>query len=142
MIILVVKQLIICATCKKKFNRAFICNIYLVQLNRPMQCAGGCVLCRLCFSEQSGCRLHNISSTRAAVSTTANTLANCPALENVGDWDLDLNIDDMFKTDKEVNVHVQLIMNEEQSSGVDTLKRGMYITVYRYISLSMLYYYD
>ena len=104
-----------------------------------MQCAGGCVLCTLCYSEQSGCRLHNMSSTRAAVSTTANTLANCPALENVGDWDLELNIDDMFKTDKEVNVHLQLIMNEEQSPGVDTLKRGMYITIYRYISLCLCY---
>ncbi|KAM9471320.1 uncharacterized protein ACWYII_007194 [Salvelinus alpinus] len=121
MIIPVMKQLIICATCIKKFNRAFICNNYLIQLNRPVQCAWGCVLCRLCYSEQSGCRLHNISSTRAALSTTANTLANFPALENVGDWDLELNIDDKFKTDKEVNVHVQLIMNEEQSSGVDTL---------------------
>ncbi|XP_029529896.2 uncharacterized protein LOC115137711 isoform X1 [Oncorhynchus nerka] len=122
MIIPVVKQLTICGTCKKKkFNRAFICNNYSIQLNRPMQCAGGCPLC---YSEQSGCRLHNMSSTRAAVSTTANTLANCPALENVGDWDLELNIDDMFKTDKEVNVHLQLIMNEEQSPGVDSLKRA------------------
>ncbi|KAM9471327.1 uncharacterized protein ACWYII_007200 isoform 1-T1 [Salvelinus alpinus] len=78
MIIPVMKQLIICATCKKKFNRAFICNNYLIQLNRTVQCAWGCVLCRLCYSEQSGCRLHNISSTRAALSTTANTLANFP----------------------------------------------------------------
>lgn len=137
MLLPLVKQLIICATCKTTFNRAFICNNYLIQLNRPMHCACGCVLCTLCYSGQGGCRLHNILSRRAAVSIPVNALANCPALDTVGDWDLELNIDDMFKTDNEVNVHVQLIMNAEQSSGVGTLKTGMCITIYRYIYISL-----
>ncbi|KAM9398679.1 uncharacterized protein ACWYII_031232 [Salvelinus alpinus] len=116
------QKLIICSACTTTFNRAVICNTYLIQLNRPIQCACGCVLCTLCYSQQRGCSLHNMSSTRAPVSTTASTLANCPALEHLGAWDLELNIGDMFKTDNEVNVHVQLLMNKEQSPDMDTLR--------------------
>jgi hypothetical protein len=135
------QKLIICSACTTTFNRAVICNTYLIQLNRPIQCACGCVLCTLCYSQQRGCSLHNMSSTRAPVSTTASTLANCPALEHLGAWDLELNIGDMFKTDNEVNVHVQLLMNKEQSPDMDTLRPGRYITISRSLYVNFLYYY-
>ncbi|XP_036828292.1 serine-rich adhesin for platelets-like [Oncorhynchus mykiss] len=141
MITPLMKQLIICSTCTRTFNRAVICNTYLIQLNRPIQCACGCVLCTLCYSEHGGCSRHNMSSTRAPVSTTASTLANCPALEHLGAWDLELNKGDVFKTDNEVNVHVQLLMNKEQSPDMDTLRPGRYITISRSLYVNFLYYY-
>lgn len=126
-----VKQLIICSTCRTTFNRAVICEAYLIQLNRPIQCACGCVLCTLCYSKHRGCHLHNVISTKALVSTTASTLANCPALEHVGVWDLVLDEGDMFRTDNGSDDQVQLLMNEAQFPEVDTLRSGMYIIIRR-----------
>ncbi|XP_028974609.1 uncharacterized protein LOC114835055 [Esox lucius] len=117
-----VKQLILCSSCNKTFNRSVICQKYLIQLNKPIQCACGCVICTLCYSEQHGCHMHSILSTQGAVNVTASTLASCPSLEHVGDWDLELNPDDRFKTDSEMNGYVQEIMNEEHAPGVDKLR--------------------
>ncbi|XP_034146530.1 uncharacterized protein LOC117592742 isoform X2 [Esox lucius] len=117
-----VKQLILCSSCNKTFNRSVICQKYLIQLNKPIQCACGCVICTLCYREQHGCHMHSILSTQGAVNVTASTLASCPSLEHVGDWDLELNPDDRFKTDSEMNGYVQEIMNEEHAPGVDKLR--------------------
>lgn len=93
------ERMILCSACKSTFNWAVICNDYLIQLNRPIQCACGCVLCTLCYRKQAGCREHNVSSKRATLNTTANNLASCPEVEHLGEWDLDINSDDQFQTD-------------------------------------------
>lgn len=120
----VVKKLILCSTCNKPFNRAVICHDYMIQLNRPIQCACSCVICTLCYRQQGGCHVHNVSSTRGAINTTASILASSPDLETLGQWDLDLKLDDHFKTDDDVNIHVQRILNDEDVPSVEKLRTG------------------
>ncbi|XP_055362714.1 uncharacterized protein LOC114850818 isoform X2 [Betta splendens] len=107
-----VKRSILCSVCKMIFNRAVICREYLIQLNRPVQCVCGCVICTLCYREQGGCRMHNVSSKQGPICTLVNAIASCPELEGLGDWDVKLNLDDHFKTDDQVNRHVQQIMEQ------------------------------
>lgn len=89
--------------------------------------------------------MHNILSTLGAVNTTASTLASCPDLENLGDWDLELEINDHFKTDKEVNRHVRQNMHEEQAPDVEEqapdvekLRTGRCISIYLVVRLRSL----
>ncbi|KAI4822176.1 hypothetical protein KUCAC02_007735 [Chaenocephalus aceratus] len=117
-----VRRSVLCSSCEKTFNRSVICNEYLIQLNRPIQCVCGCVLCTLCYREQEGCRAHNVSSQRGTVITTVSALASCPELENQGDWDLLLEPNDQFKTEREVNGDVRLVTNEEQAPDLEKLK--------------------
>jgi len=128
-----VKQSILCSNCKKTFDRAVICEDFLIQLNRPVQCACGCVTCTLCYRELRGCRVHNMSYTHGQVNTTANRLAGCSDLENIGEWDLELKTDDNFMTDEEVDGHVQQLMNETQVPSVTRLREGRRISISLYV---------
>lgn len=133
----IVKEAIRCSACSNIFNRAVICHEYLIQLNRPIQCACGCVICTLCYHDQKGCHVHNVLSSRAPVNATANNLASCPDLKTFGDWDLVLNGDDPFKT--EVNAYVEQITNGAQSPGFQELQSGRCINP----TVSLVeYYYD
>ncbi|KAJ8009854.1 hypothetical protein DPEC_G00068510 [Dallia pectoralis] len=117
-----VQKLISCSVCNNTFNRTFVCEDYLIQLNRPIQCACCCVLCSLCYREQKGCRTHKIVSTRAVVNATASILASCPDMEKVGEWDLELDDMDHFKTEADINRHVQQLMTRERTPGIEALR--------------------
>lgn len=121
----IVKEAIRCSTCSKIFNRAVICHDYLIQLNRPIQCACGCVICTLCYQHQRGCSQHNVSSSRGPVNAIANNLTSCPDLKNLGDWDLERNADDHFKM--EANTHVQQMIKEVPRPGFRELQNGRYL---------------
>lgn len=121
-----VQQLIICSSCTTTFNRAVVCHEYLIQLNRPVQCVCGCVKCTLCYRSQGGCCLHNIASTRGAVNTTSNTLASCSELENLGEWDLKLQVEDHSKADGKVDRDVQQMMYDEHALSVKQLRVGRF----------------
>lgn len=124
----IVDEAIRCSTCRELFNRAVICHNFLIQLNRPIQCACGCVICTLCYHHQGGCRQHHVLSSRGPVNTIANNLASCPELKNLGDWDLELDANDPFK--KEVNAHVQQIIMGVKNPGIQELQQGrcIYLT--------------
>ena len=128
-----VKQSILCSSCDKIFDRAVICEDFLIQLNRPIQCECGCVTCTLCTREQRSCRVHTKSSTHGQVNTTASRLAGCPDLENLGEWDLELDVSDNFKTDDDVDSHVQQLLNETSVPGVTRLREGRCISISLYI---------
>ncbi|KAJ8009764.1 hypothetical protein DPEC_G00067610 [Dallia pectoralis] len=117
-----VQKLISCSVCNNTFNRTFVCEDYLIQLNRPIQCACCCVLCSLCYREQKGCRTHKIVSARAVVNATASILASCPDMEKVGEWDLELDDMDHFKTEADINRHVQQLMTGERTPGIEALR--------------------
>ncbi|KAJ7983588.1 hypothetical protein DPEC_G00376130 [Dallia pectoralis] len=119
-----VQKLISCSVCNNTFNRTFVCEDYLIQLNRPIQCACCCVLCSLCYREQKGCRTHKIVSARAVVNATASILASCPDMERVGEWDLELDDMDHFKTEADINRHVQQLMTGERTPGIEALRSG------------------
>ncbi|XP_045081827.1 uncharacterized protein LOC123492750 [Coregonus clupeaformis] len=118
----IVRQSILCSGCNNTFNRAVICHDYLIQLNRPIQCACGCVLCTLCYRGQGGCHFHKVSSKRGLVNATVNTLASCPDLESLGVWDLELDIHDRFKTYEEANGHVLKMLCEAQAPDLVQLR--------------------
>lgn len=120
-----VKEAIRCRACNNIFNRAFICHDYLIQLNRPIQCVCGCVLCTLCYQDQNGCRVHSIVSTRGPVNATANNLACLPDLKHLGNWDLQINTGDSFKT--AANLCVQQMMMGAQRPELKDLQNGMCI---------------
>ena len=127
-----VKGLVVCSTCNKTFNRAVICHLYHIQLNRPVQCACGCVICTICYRDQGGCRAHNVSSIGGGggiINSTASILASSPDMEKLGDWDLELNVDDHFKTDGEVNRDVRRIMTEEQVLDLEKLHTGRFVSL-------------
>ena len=118
-----VKLLVSCSTCGKIFNRTVVCHEYQIQLNRPVQCACGCVICTLCYREQEGCHVHVVSK-NGTVNSTASTLASCSDLEHIGVWDIELDIRDQFKTEDAINSHVQGIMNGPDAPDMTTLKNG------------------
>ncbi|KAK2814716.1 hypothetical protein Q5P01_000550 [Channa striata] len=93
--------LITCVACSRVFNRVAVCQGYLLQLNRPVQCLCGCVICTLCYRTHRGCLKHSVSSAHGPVNATARYLAECPQLESVGTWDLGRDEADRFKTGKE-----------------------------------------
>lgn len=123
----IVKEAIRCSTCSKIFNRAVICHDYLIELNKPIQCVCGCVICTLCYNSRKGCSVHNVLSSRAPVNVTANILASCPDLKNLGDWDFELSADDPFKM--EVDAYVQQIIKGEQSPRFRDLRGGRCINL-------------
>ncbi|KAK2821073.1 hypothetical protein Q5P01_024032 [Channa striata] len=95
--------LITCVACSRVFNRVVVCHGYLLQLNRPVQCLCGCVICTLCYRTHRGCLKHSVSSAHGPVNATTRYLAECPQLESVGTWDLGRDEADRFKTGNEVN---------------------------------------
>lgn len=129
LLLAIVNEAIQCSTCNKIFNRAVICHDYLIELNRPIQCACGCVLCTLCYRNQKGCCVHSVISSRGPINVIANNLASCSDLKDLGDWDLEFNADDPFKT--EANVYVQQIIKGVQNPGFQELQSGrcIYLTV-------------
>ncbi|XP_078807016.1 uncharacterized protein LOC144996400 [Oryzias latipes] len=112
-----------CQSCSRVFNRAPVCRGYLLQLNRPMQCLCGCVLCTLCFRAQGGCRKHWVISEHGTVNATANALADMPGMEAVGVWDLEREGRDRFMTGIETEECVERML-AEGSPSKEELKRA------------------
>ncbi|KAK2812876.1 hypothetical protein Q5P01_000953 [Channa striata] len=115
--------LITCVACSRVFNRAAVCHGYLLQLNRPVQCLCGCVICTLCYRTHRGCLKHSVSSAHGPVNATASYLAECPQLESVGTWDLGRDEADRFKTGKEVNECVRRMI-EDRAPTASELKQA------------------
>ncbi|XP_041835355.1 uncharacterized protein LOC121636116 [Melanotaenia boesemani] len=105
-----IEESVKCSACAKTFNRAVIAHNYLIQLNRPIQCVCGCVICLTCYRTQRGCNLHQITSAHASVNTVVSELASCPSLEQLGEWDLEPDKQDWFYSQEEVNSDVQMIL--------------------------------
>ncbi|XP_036066914.1 uncharacterized protein LOC118598360 [Oryzias melastigma] len=118
-----VENLITCPACSRVFNRAPVCQEYLLQLNRPVQCLCGCVLCTICYREQGGCQRHGVISKHGAVNYTANVLADLPEMESVGVWDLKREDGDRIMLKGETEQCVQ-IMLAERTPAPDELKRA------------------
>ncbi|KAL7370584.1 hypothetical protein ABVT39_004878 [Epinephelus coioides] len=132
----IVKRAILCSACGVTFNRAVICREYLIQLNRPVQCICGCVLCTLCYRDQSGCSAHKIQSTHGAINSTANSLASCLVLMNEGQWDLDHVDSDAYKTERDVNIHVQSLTQAEQPPDIAKLQDSRCVVLWFHIHKS------
>ncbi|RVE55585.1 hypothetical protein OJAV_G00234810 [Oryzias javanicus] len=118
-----VKNLITCPSCSRVFNRAPLCQEYLLQLNRPVQCLCGCVLCTICYRGQGGCQRHGVVSKHGAVNYTANVLADLPEVESVGVWDLEREDSDRIMPKGETEQCVQ-IMLAEGTPAPDELKQA------------------
>lgn len=54
--------------------------------------------------------MHNIVSKHSPICSPANTLASCPELDSLREWDLKLRIDDHFKTDEQVDKDVHRLI--------------------------------
>lgn len=117
-----IRQLITCTACNTVFNRGVICSLFQIQLNRPIQCTCGCVMCTICYRDQRGCKIHNMVSTRGAVNTTANVLASRPELDSVGQWALEFDTSDPFKA--HTDVYVQTIMRGDKGPEEHELQNG------------------
>lgn len=117
-----IKQLITCSACTSVFNRGVICYQYQIQLNQPIQCACGCVLCTMCYREHVGCRAHGLISKRALVNTAVSTLASSAELETVGKWALEYDIDDLCKVS--THTYVQSIMTTGEGPTEQQLESG------------------
>ncbi|XP_078797131.1 uncharacterized protein LOC144994583 [Oryzias latipes] len=110
------EDLITCPSCRRVFNRAPVCCGYLLQLNRPVQCLCGCVLCTLCIRAQGGCRKHWVVSENGMVNATANALADMPEMEAVGAWELEREGSDRFMTRIEKEECVERMLAEGSPS--------------------------
>ncbi|XP_032363714.1 uncharacterized protein LOC116677135 isoform X2 [Etheostoma spectabile] len=124
MLLIAVKQSVLCSTCKTMFNRAIVCDGYLIELNRAIQCECHCVTCTLCYRKGKPCRLCRLKPKNGLVSTIANTLTSCPVLDKIGDWDLGLDDTDPFKTENEINECVRQILTQDQPPSAEDLDRA------------------
>lgn len=91
----IVSKAVKCTVCQCTFNASVICSNYTIKLNRPIQCACGCVICLMCYTKDRGCRTHKLSSHRATVNVTANQLANATDVK----WDLELDNTAVFRAE-------------------------------------------
>lgn len=116
-------DLIRCSFCTNVFNRTLVCQGYLLQLNRPIQCACGCVLCTVCYRTHRGCAHHNLLSAHGPVNVTANRLASCPELQSEGTWDLERDDSDLFLRETETHDFVRTLVTDCSPTSLQ-LKRG------------------
>lgn len=115
----IVSKSIKCTVCQCTFNASVLCNNYAIKLNRPIQCACGCVICSMCYSKDEGCLTHKVKSRRATVNVTANQLANAADVK----WDLELDKTADFRT--ECDYGVQSILHLDRAvPTADELKEG------------------
>lgn len=121
------QRYITCSVCKTSFNRTPISGEYLIQLNRPIQCLCGCVLCTICYKDKQSCSVHGLVSYHGTVNTIVSNLANCCHLEKEDQWDLRRNCSDSFKTEAQVNHYVREIMNNQESPDCEELKSGEFL---------------
>ncbi|KAK7878280.1 hypothetical protein WMY93_031099 [Mugilogobius chulae] len=118
----VLQTLVHCQLCKKVFNRTVICKEFLIQLNRPIQCLCGCVICSLCYWGHFGCSVHKLSSKNAAVNATANVLASREDVIYESVWEVQVDVSDTYISENEINCHVQQMMNDEGPPCMQKLK--------------------
>ncbi|KAL0961675.1 hypothetical protein UPYG_G00352940 [Umbra pygmaea] len=112
-----------CSVCNKVFNRSAICQDYLIQLNRPIQCSCTCNICASCYQHNRGCPIHKILSTRASVNTTVSDLASSTHLQGFGEWETATETSDPFKNSQDDLVQ-QLICGLDDKTRMVRLKQG------------------
>lgn len=104
------QRLITCSVCNNIFNRRPLSRDYLFKLNRPVQCACGCVICTICYKEKHGCVLHGLVSYKGTVNNTASELASSVFMDK-DQWDLKRNHYDCFKAQEDINLRVQELLH-------------------------------
>lgn len=115
----IVSRAVRCAVCQCTFNANVICSNYTIKLNRPIQCACGCVICYMCYTKDRGCRTHKLNSHRATVNVTANQLANATDVK----WDLELDSTAVYRAERDCDVQSILHLDRGVPTA-DELKRG------------------
>lgn len=115
----IVSRAVKCAACQCTFNASVLCSNYTIKLNRPIQCACGCVICSMCYTKDQGCLTHKVNSRRATVNVTANQLANAADVK----WDLELDKTAVFRA--ECDYGMQSILRLDRGGPTaDELKQG------------------
>lgn len=115
----IVSKAVKCTVCQCTFNASVICSNYTIKLNRPIQCACGCVICLMCYTKDRGCRTHKLSSHRATVNATANQLANATDVK----WDLELDDTAVFRAECDDDTH-RILHLDRGVPTADELKGG------------------
>lgn len=120
----IVSKAVKCTVCQCPFNATVLCVDYTIKLNRPLQCACGCVICSACYTKHKGCAIHKVQSRRAIVNVTVNQLASLAHVR----WDLQLDKTAAFKA--ECDKVVQNIMHLHFGAPtVDELQKGWLCTL-------------
>ncbi|CAI5657544.1 unnamed protein product, partial [Oreochromis niloticus] len=115
----IVSKAVKCTACQCTFNATVLCVDYAIKLNRPLQCACGCVICSVCYTKYKGCAIHKVQSRRATVNVTVNQLASMADAK----WDLELDQTAAFRTEGDKGV--QTIMHLHSSAPtVDELRNA------------------
>lgn len=94
-----------CSSCKKAFNTAFLVQDYTITRNRPVQCHCSCTMCLKCYTEETGCRTHNLRSRHAPLNTPMDTLSSYITTSSWNEAELDH--EDSFATEARITQELQ-----------------------------------
>lgn len=115
----IVSRAVKCTRCQSTYNASVLCSNYTIKLNRLLQCACGCVICSVCYTNDNGCCVHKLQSRRATTNVVANQLANAVDMK----WDLELDKKADFRTECDYSVQ-SLIHLDRSVPTADELKQG------------------